>query len=161
MIRRSLYPYPSKETVNSSLRALSSPSQSLALLPQHVRHDWVAEGPSSIFFVVSPVLDVVGSDYVYLMAEDKVGGGFRGDTAACYATCIYTLTAVLPSHCYYRSAIIISYAFRIFYVANLVNTTSAFPPRIANTTDDKATPAPPASPPPTACALCMWIVANY
>ena len=49
--------------------------QSLRLLPQHVRHDWLTADASSVpspAFAVSPVLDATGSDYVYLSVGDSV-----------------------------------------------------------------------------------------
>eukprot|EP00903_Cladosiphon_okamuranus_P008521 g8183.t3 len=49
--------------------------QSLRLLPQHVRHDWLTADANSFpppAFAVSPVLDATGSDYVYLTIGDSI-----------------------------------------------------------------------------------------
>eukprot|EP00752_Nemacystus_decipiens_P008065 g7209.t1 len=49
--------------------------QSLRLLPQHVRHDWMTAESNSFpspAFAVSPVLDGTGSDYVYLTVGDSI-----------------------------------------------------------------------------------------
>lgn len=68
-------PVPSRPPALPPFSCESFACQSLRLLPQHVRHDWLTVDTNSFpspAFAVSPVLDATGSDYVYLTIGDSV-----------------------------------------------------------------------------------------